>query len=290
MKRAAPSEHNLVKPKAWLRAALTTSRAMSLSCLTMVVLLTAVALVSGARESPTFDESFWGLKLASIPGRAMALGCEGPGIYLDLVYTTLPIGHVPPQRYTRLRLSQGGRPMTDRSDPPFRSYIGGQSTPLTDLKQLRGLLQVADGRAALRLVRLRTSPDTCYAWGGERLEVEVFSATQARAFVGARTDRTAGWLHNLSARPTGLLGVLHDAEYRAGGFEPAHVERVEGGFEVTRWIFWTSGHAGDAVAPPRSGIQQVREFVGVDGEYRRSTLADVGVEKAPRLNIPFSFR
>jgi len=81
---------------------------------------------------------------------------------------------------------------------------------------------------------------------------------------------------------------LPDQDYQTAGFEPAKVKRVSGGFEVTRWIYWTSGWSETTAA--RSGIQKICEFVGEDGEYRRSTVTEMDPQKAPELSIPDSFQ
>jgi hypothetical protein len=256
-------------------------------------------------------------------GCPMSLGCERSGVYLDLV-DALPVPDLPPERTVRIRLTQDGSPKTDtRGTWSTRTFAVGRSAFLTDLKQLRGLVRITDEQAALRFARLRTSPYTWYAWGQERYEVEIVSETQALSLPDFGLGR---W--GLAYRPkwSGQLGILYDPDYhvarsqlpkgkridngleverwsfwtarqgagmdqdyRTAGFEPAKVERVPGGFEVTRWIFWTCSHGGTA-SPPKRGIQRLREFVGEDGEYRRTTVGKTPLKRAPGLEIPLSIR
>jgi hypothetical protein len=224
----------------------------------------------------------------------------------------------------RIRLTQDGLPKTDGGGIlSTRTFAGGRPAFLTDLKQLRGLVRITDEQAALRFVRLRTSPYTWYAWGQQRYEVEIVSETQALSLpdfgLGRRglayLPRWSGELgilydpdyHAARSEPpkrermdndleveqwsfwTARQGAGMDQDYRTAGFEPAKVERVPGGFEVTRWIFWTSSHAGNA-GPPKRGIQRLREYVGENGEYRRSTIGTARVDRTPGLEIPLSER
>jgi hypothetical protein len=285
-------------------------------CVTAVAVLAATASVAHPRESPVPVRTFartilcpdvtpmlrwpkfigcepasrrdWDWFLRSMPGHPMSLGCERSDIYLDLISVGLPATDLEPWETRRIRLTRGGRPRTDiRRNPGSRLFAGGHSVLLTDLKQLQGLVRISDEQVALRLVRLRTSPFTWYAWGDQRFEVEIVSETQALSLPDFGVRR---WRESLSPVWSGRLGILFDQDYLTRRFEPARVERVHGGFEVARWIFWTSGHEEDATVTPRRGIQLIREFVGEDGEYKRSTVADVSVERAPGLEIPLSRR
>jgi hypothetical protein len=67
------------------------------------------------------------------------------------------------------------QPMVLPSEPFDRIVVShqGQLTVLEELDQLQGLVRVADAGADLRLVRLRTSPATWFAWPGTRRLTEV---------------------------------------------------------------------------------------------------------------------
>ena len=64
------------------------------------------------------------------------------------------------------------------------------------------------------------------------------------------------------------LGVLTRKAYRAGNFSPPSVVIVTGGFQITRWLF-VEDYTGTKV---KESVQQVQEFVGTDGEYRRTVI------------------
>jgi hypothetical protein len=257
--------------------------------ITILVALIVPAAASQASESPhrSLSEPIrqfigqWLINPGVAPGSwglPIALGSEKRGVYLDMV-DVLPFADLSPLRNTRIRLSYGGKMKMVRAIT--RYFVGGTCARLTDLSQLRGLVRIPDERTALQFVRLRTSPFIYYAWGDGRWEVEIVPWSQAQLMPDFGTAVNKDWV--LGRLAWDELGILLDEDYRTAGFEPAKVERVDRGFEVTRWIFWTSAQAGDAAAPPQQGVQRLHEFVGEDGEYRRSTVGEASLERAPQL-------
>ena len=195
-------------------------------------------------------------------GTPLYLGCEASQVRLHLIDVN-PMGlpFVP-----RIVVSRGRRP----------SFI-------RRLSQLRGLVRVTDGTAALRVVRLKTSPVTWCAWPDARLEVEIVAASQIQSL----PVFGAGDLRYLARARSGWLGKLSEKVYRSVGFGPPRVEKVPGGFAVTRWIFSTD-YAAKWDSPSRDSIRKIREFVGQDGEYRRTVLAKMNPRRAPLSSLPES--
>ena len=59
------------------------------------------------------------------------------------------------------------------------------------------------------------------------------------------------------------------------------VVKVIGGFQITRWLFVEDNH-GKRV---KESVQQVQEFVGDDGEYRRTILKTMAPPALPQTNL-----
>ena len=66
----------------------------------------------------------------------------------------------------------------------------------------------------------------------------------------------------------GSMGVLTKSAYKQGGFSSAAVISVPGGFQITRWLYIEKS-SGKQVT---GSVRQVQEFVGSDGEYRRTVI------------------
>jgi hypothetical protein len=141
-----------------------------------------------------------------------------------------------------------------------------------DLNQLRGLVRVTDGEAALRFVRLRTSPATWHAWPAGVREVEVVAAAdlQSQPDFGLRELR-----YPVPGVPSGYLGILPGAAYRASQFTAPKVETVGEGFRITRWIYRQTFSARTAT------VQQIQEMVTEVGEYRRSVVKQIAPPELP---------
>ncbi len=90
----------------------------------------------------------------------MQLGCEAPGIRLDLV-TSGMIGE-PEEAWEHIRLTEGSK-----------------SLLLKQRNDLRHSVRIADGQTALRYVRLLTSPETWFLWKNGKLAVEILEADAA---------------------------------------------------------------------------------------------------------------
>lgn len=184
----------------------------------------------------------------------LRLGYERTGVHLDLVLQGM--AGLPMQGWEHIAL-----------------FDGKQTVVLTQLNQLRGYVHIPDGKAALRYVRLLTAPQTWLLWkhGVQQAElVEAIDAPKLPNFGLARVMNSSGML---------LGGIAHDT-YHAAGFTPATVQPVAGGFWVTRWLYVDDRRK----RPGRQMVQRVREFVGVDGEYKRTVL-----QSMPPPDIGLSF-
>jgi hypothetical protein len=65
---------------------------------------------------------------------------------------------------------------------------------------------------------------------------------------------------------SGYLGVVSREAYKIGPFSPARVQKLDGGYEITRWIFTKNSRTKE------ERIQKVKELVKTDGEYHRTIL------------------
>lgn len=186
--------------------------------------------------------------------KPMSLGIEAPGVRLHLVNT---------------------RPTAIPVEPFERIVIArqGNLSMLRDFSQLRGLVRISNADAALRFVRLRTSLDTFFAWPGCPWEVEVISNDQVNSLphFGLRD-----YLYP-QFPGSGCNGILSPSAYRTGRFTPPKSEREKTEFVVTRWLLICP----DPQDQKRLSVQKVREFVGEDGQYRRTV-----VETMPPPELP----
>jgi hypothetical protein len=208
------------------------------------------------------------------------LALEKPGVRINLIQTRFVD---PVQAGLRLQL-----------------VVGKQKMLLSNISQLRGQVEITHEEAALRYVRLLTSPQTWYLW--RKREMEVLEATTlpdvlAAGFgiEGVLLDPENGrgdpyWLYDpykkkfelvrhtpedkyiilktekypdLSAYGTGYQGILSRKLFRAIGCTPPKTTAVKGGYEITRWLFNEE---------PTGSLRLVREFVGADGTYKRTVL------------------
>ncbi len=151
----------------------------------------------------------------------------------------------------------------------LRILHGNHATILHGLGQLRGRVRIRNVHDALRFVRLRTSPVTCLAWLNERIEVEIVKGSQRNSLpnFGIVDSWATDWTPSLS----GSLGRLSEVDFRNDHFEAVKVRQVPGGFSILRWTFSGSlGHESDVWGS--YSIQKVKEFVGKDGDYKRSVV------------------
>jgi hypothetical protein len=190
----------------------------------------------------------------------MHLGCERDQVRLYKVQTKFVL---PLEAGERIAVSSRGHTQLVRG-----------------LRQLKGLVRITDGDAALRFIRLRTSPTTWHMWHDATAEVEIVAASRAPSLptFGLRAVGQASAGH-WDRHSSGMDGILSDEVCRAVGFGPPKVRRAAGGFTIERWIFAESG------SPFHRSIQKVREFVGKDGEYQRTAIARVDPRRVDQLFI-----
>ena len=185
--------------------------------------------------------------------KVLALGCERAGTRIQLVYT-----------------GRGIRPLyvDDRLQ-----VTGGQGAViLQDLGQLQGRIDVRNGAMALRVVRLRTSPETWYAWAGDIKEVEIvpWEGIMSLPNYGIRS------LNYLKRGPgDGYLGIVAEEKLKTAGFGQPIVTKVSGGFEVVRWLLVRQFRVDEY------SVQKVKEYLGADGDYRREVLKRQQPPKIP---------
>ncbi len=83
----------------------------------------------------------------------------------------------------------------------------------------------------------------------------------------------------------GMMGILTHKAYQTGNYSSPTIKSVDGGFQITRWLF-VEAYSG---SKDKESIQLVQEFVGTDGEYRRSILKTISNPDYPRecsISIP----
>jgi len=231
----------------------------------------------------------------------MKLGCEAPGMHLDLV--TKGLTGDPMEGWEHLRLT-----------------AGSQSSLLQQLNDLRHHVHITDGPTALRYVRLLTSPETWFLWNNGKLAVEILEAGAASTLPNFGLNRepliltspgkmesikggfqSTEWMYDprnhkmqlirhafqngkdrdkvlktinppdFTLLGTGRMGILTHKAYQAGNFSPLSISPVNGGFQITRWLFVEESSG----MKRKESIQQVQEFVGTDGEYRQTILKTI---------------
>ena len=89
----------------------------------------------------------------------MTLGCELPGVHIDLVISG---GVLPMEAGERIRLSDGS-----------------QSILLRQFHDLRGHVRIMNASTALRIARLLTSPETWFLWDRGEAAAEIVEAKDA---------------------------------------------------------------------------------------------------------------
>ncbi len=177
----------------------------------------------------------------------LRIGIENPGTQIELVE---PVSDVQPNpRVISVRTT------TTRFD-------------LRSLVQLRGLVHINDAATALRFVRLRTSRDYCYSWRTRSTPQEIVSFHQCALpeFNDTGSAKTR-W-------ESGTYGVLSDAAYRIGRFEPPKVTPARGAYRIVRWVCIYSPPEGIAV-------EQWEERVTTEGGYHRTVLRRLPPPKLP---------
>ncbi len=197
----------------------------------------------------------------------MILGCELPNAHLHLVIKGFAGFPMEGWEYIQLR-------------------DGRQARILHTLNDLRGHVSITDGPTALRYVRLLTSPETWFLWKQNRLEVEILEAGEALFLpnYGLQEQSHSFSSPDFTLMGDGSMGILTRKAYRAGGFAPAAVVPVAGGFQITRWLY--SEEIGDN--REAGSARQIQEFVGADGTYRRTLLKTRSAPSLPnaQLTIP----
>jgi hypothetical protein len=237
----------------------------------------------------------------------MSLGCEAPGVHVDLVTVGMAM-----------------QPMEGCES--IRATNASKSIVLKQLSDLRGYVRISDGLMALRYVRLITSPETWFLWRTGHLNVEILEAADAAAManyglkreshlINASTRMVGNlsgphyysqWWYDPTTRKmqqyrqsnksgerdkllatmrnpdftllgTGDMGILTQADFRTGGFSRAVVTKVAGGYQVTRWLFVEDYN----VKNVKQSAQLVQEFVATDGDYRRTVVREIS--PAPTL-------
>jgi len=190
------------------------------------------------------------------PRQQLSLGCERPGVRLEVIRREAP--DPADGRWLELRCQHGSS--------AFR---------LVALQQLHGLIHIDDPTAALRFVRLRTSPALCLYWGLP-YEVEVVTSDQARVLPAYGQPRALA--HDVSFFRGTVIGGLPSGASRAGAFSPATAVRTPGGFRLVRYLYQQPSR----VRPGR--IIKVRELVGADGRYLRQVLRSFAPPRLPSFD------
>jgi len=143
------------------------------------------------------------------------------------------------------------------------SYAGRKHDVL-DLNGFRGGVEIRSPHAALSYVRLLTAPVTAFTALHQGYEIVSRPAAERnRAMLG---DMHVFWQFGNMPHASGGEGVLSAQAYRRGGFTPTSVKSLNGGFEITRWLYFPGSGSGPGA------VAHVRESVTADGTYRRVTL------------------
>jgi len=184
--------------------------------------------------------------------RRMTIGCERPGVRLDLVLKG-PACH-PQEGSERIRLSEGGHVLF-----------------VKHLNDLQGHVAIHDSQTALKYVRLLTSSETWFIWNEGPCALEVLERNEARNIprFGLHEEIT---LEEWGDVREGIMGVLSAHTFHAAGFSHPVVTRTDHGFTIVRWLY---------VEPERDRglVEKVKESVGEDGSYSRTIL----IQKKPAL-------
>lgn len=125
--------------------------------------------------------------------------------------------------------------------------------------------------------------DTAWEYDGRTRKMRLIRRTYRN---GKSTNRVLKTMTppDFTLMGDGSMGILTRKAYRAGGFAPAAVVPVAGGFQITRWLY--SEGVGDN--REAGSARQIQEFVGADGTYRRTLLKTRSAPSLPnaRLTIP----
>lgn len=133
-----------------------------------------------------------------------------------------------------------------------------------DLNQLRGSVHIPNKAAALRYVRLRTTPQTYYFWPNP--EVEIVSRRDANRL--PRYGVESSW--HFRPGGSGSFGIVSPHAWRVGKFTKPNVQQTPDGFIITRWTYASA--IVTEHASKEAGVYRIQEWVGRDGAYRRRTL------------------
>lgn len=152
----------------------------------------------------------------------------------------------------------------------FRSAEGSWLVRSPD--DLSGHVQILSGRAALRYVRLFTSPATVHCleqpWW---MEVVPRSVVDEDLLFGRYAALCRPPVTEIEW-PSGLGGVLANREWARNGLQPAEVHSRTDAFVVRRMVFRVSP------ARPRTNVAyEVEETVSPSGEWHRVVLREVGL-------------
>jgi hypothetical protein len=142
----------------------------------------------------------------------------------------------------------------------------GTKVVVTHLSDLKGVVHIDNEAAALKYVRLRTSPATWYLWHESQM-VEIVDNSVASKLPSYGLGRE-GTNHARS----GFMGILSSAAFNQGNFTAASVSETEAGFVVKRWLLKISGK--------KKTVELIQETLGKTGAYNRAVLQS---KAAPQL-------
>jgi hypothetical protein len=236
---------------------------MKTSTTTVLCLLVGLATNASA-DAPASQAAMLSPAAASCPGERLSLGVENTGVYLDRIFPTYP------EEYEWIQA--------------IRLTNKGHITRLQSLQDLKGLVHIRNCKDALVYARLRTAPNTWNLIGGEMEIVTRRQAAQLPTF--GLKGNSVSMDPKSNSSPTGfspvpgLGGVIPSKVYRYGGFAPAHVKVISGGFSITRWVF--------SDVPVGTDVEKIREIVTPAGNYHRTMLLrkKVGL-RGVELRLPY---
>ena len=133
-----------------------------------------------------------------------------------------------------------------------------------DLNQLHGSVHIPNKAAALRYVRLRTTPQMYYFWPNPEVEVVSQSDVNHLPRYGVQSD----W--HFYPGGSGSFGIVSPHAWRVGKFTRPQVQEVADGFLITRWTYASA--IVTEHASREAGVYRIQEWVGRGGAYRRHTL------------------
>jgi hypothetical protein len=228
----------------------------------------------------------------------MKLGCEALGIHLDLV--TKGVAGDPMEAWEHIRLTDGSQSLLLQQLNDLRHHVRFTEGP-TALRYVRLLTSPEtwflwnNGKIAVEIMEAG-SASTLPNFGLDRQPLILTSPDKMEGIKGG--FQSTGWMYDprdhkmqlirhsfqngkdkekvlrtmnppdFTILGIGSRGILTHKAYQVGNFSAPSILPVNGGFQITRWLYVEdySGTKG------KESIQQVQEFVGTDGEYRQTVL------------------